>query len=134
MRGAALVEFALAWPVALLVILGSVELAVWGVEAYAARSAALAGARAASVAGVRPTLAVTVALRALNPSLVGATASSWCPGQPTPMPTVWICARDLGATVEVTVGGTAPAPVPLSRGQGLPLHADVILQKETFAP
>jgi hypothetical protein len=127
-----MVEFALAWPLALLVVLGSVELAVWSVEAYAARAAALAGARAGSIAGASPTTAVIVALRALNPSLVGVTAAPWCPGQPPPVPAVWICTKDLGAAVEVVVGGTAPAPVPLSGGSGLPLHADVTLQKEAF--
>ena len=43
-RGTAILEFALAWPVALLLALGCVELAVWGAESYAARSAALATA------------------------------------------------------------------------------------------
>ncbi|MFI5284199.1 MAG: TadE family protein [Candidatus Dormibacterales bacterium] len=131
-RGAALVEFALAWPLALLVVLGSVELAVWGVEAYAARAAALAGARAGSVAGVLPETAVAVARRALNPSLVGASAGAWCPGQPPPAPAVWICAKDLGSAIEVVVGGDAPAPVPLTGGHGLPLGADIVLQKEVF--
>ena len=48
---AALVEFALAWPIALVIVLASVEVAVWAEEAYGARSAALAGARAGSVSG-----------------------------------------------------------------------------------
>jgi len=34
-RGSALIEFALAWPIVLLLVLGSVELAVWASEAAA---------------------------------------------------------------------------------------------------
>ncbi len=80
-RGAAILEFALAWPVTLLLALGCVELAVWGAESFAARSAALAGARAASVAGSSPRVAEVVTLRVLAPSLVGVQAAAWCPGQ-----------------------------------------------------
>jgi hypothetical protein len=131
--GTALIEFALAWPIALLLVLGCVEIAVWSAEAFAARSAALAGARAASVAGAGANIASAVALRALEPSLVGATAAPWCPGQAGNRPEVWVCARDLGSGVEVTIGGTAPALVPLVAGGGLPLHAHVVVQKETFS-
>jgi Flp pilus assembly protein TadG len=130
MKGAAILEFALAWPVALLLVLGSVELAFWGAESFAARSAALAGARAASAAG-SPNVAVAVTLRALAPSLVGVRAAPWCPGQ-TAEPPLWVCAADLGSTVQVDVGGSVPALVPLSPGGGLPLHAHVVLQKEMF--
>jgi len=45
-------EFALAWPVALVLVLGAVETAVWGSELFAARSAALAGARAGARAAL----------------------------------------------------------------------------------
>ncbi|MGA7911442.1 MAG: TadE/TadG family type IV pilus assembly protein [Candidatus Dormiibacterota bacterium] len=131
--GTALVEFALAWPIALLLALGCVEFSVWSAEAFAARSAALAGARAASVAGSGGSIASQVALRALGPSLVGVTASAWCPGQAGMRPEVWVCARDSGETVEVVIGGTAPAIVPLVAGTGLPLHAHVVMRKETFS-
>src|SRR4029077_6633293 len=50
-RGTALMEFALAWPIVLLLVLGAVEMAVWGSESASAREAALAGARAGTVAG-----------------------------------------------------------------------------------
>lgn len=133
MRGAAMVEFALAWPVALLLVLGSVELAVWGAESFAARSAALAGVRAASVAGADPQVAAGVTIRVLAPSLVGVRASAWCPGQAGGPPPLWVCARDLGSAVQVDVGGSVPAILPLARGRGLPLHAHIALQKESFA-
>ncbi|HSP10253.1 MAG TPA: TadE/TadG family type IV pilus assembly protein [Candidatus Dormibacteraeota bacterium] len=131
--GTALVEFALAWPVALLLALGCIEFSVWGAEAQAVRSAALAGARAASVAGGGPSVASRVTLRALEPSLVGVVAAAWCPGQAGTPPEVWVCAKDAGQSIEVTVGGTAPAIVPLVAWSGLPLHADVAMRKETFS-
>jgi len=130
---AALVEFALAWPIALLIVLATVEAAVWSEEAYAARAASLAGARAGTVAGGTVAVAAEVARRTLSSSLVGVEAVSWCPGGPRPAPPVWVCAIDLGTEVEVDVGGTAPALVPLGAGSGIPLHAHVILRKETFA-
>ncbi len=132
MKGAALVEFALAWPVALLLTLGCVELAVWGAESFAARSAALAGARAATVAGSDPRVAATVTVRVLTSSLVGAQAGVWCPAQRGDSPTVWVCATDLGGAVQVEVGGSVPALVPVGPGAGLPLRAHVVLQKEAF--
>jgi hypothetical protein len=133
-RGAAILEFALAWPVALLLALGSVELAVWGAESYAARSAALAGARAASVAGSNPRIAALVTIRALSPSLVGVQAGAWCPGQGGASPPVWVCAVDLGPDLTVEVGGSVPALVPVGLGPGLPLHAHVEMQKVAFTP
>lgn len=133
MHGTALMEFALAWPVALVLVLGAVETAVWGSEVFAARSAALAGARAGAVAGAKPAIAADVATRTLAPSLVGVAASAWCPGDSPQQPAVWICARDLGDAVEVVVGGEVPALVPLVGERGLPLHAHVTVEKEVFA-
>ena len=130
---AALVEFALVWPIALLIVLATVEAAVWSVEAYAARAASLAGARAGTVVGGTSAVAAEVARRTLSSSLVGIDAVAWCPGGPRPSPPVWVCAIDHGSDIEVDVGGTAPALVPLGAG-GIPLHADVILRKETFVP
>ena len=126
-------EFALAWPVALLLVLGSVELAVWGAEAYAVRSAALAGARAASVGGATPDMAARLAQRSLAPSLIGAAAILWCPGAPNQPAGVWICAWDEGPDTEVDIGGSVPALVPMVMSAGLPVHAHVVVQKETFA-
>jgi hypothetical protein len=133
-RGTAILEFALAWPVALLLALGCVELAVWGAESYAARSAAFAGARAASVVGSNPRIAVLVTIRALSPSLVGVQPEPWCPGQRAASPPVWVCVIDLGPDVTVDVGGSVPALVPVGLGPGLPLHAHVEMQKEAFTP
>lgn len=134
MRGAAILEFALAWPVALLLALGCVELAVWGAESFAARSAALAGARAASVAGAGPQIAALVTTNVLSPSLIGVQARTWCPGQRGAPPAVWVCATDHGSVVEIEVGGSVPALVPFGPEQGLPLRAHVAVQKETFTP
>ncbi|HEV2967878.1 MAG TPA: TadE/TadG family type IV pilus assembly protein [Candidatus Dormibacteraeota bacterium] len=131
-RGAAILEFALAWPVALLLALGCVELAIWGAESYAASSAALAGARAGSVTGSSPRIAALVTMRALSPNLVGVQAGAWCPGQAGAAPPVWVCAADLGSAVQVEVGGAVPALVPVGLGRGLPLHAHVEIQKEAF--
>jgi Flp pilus assembly protein TadG len=131
-RGAAILEFALVWPVALLMTLGCVELSVWGAESFAARSAALAGARAASVAGASPQIGEDVTLRVLASSLVGVQAGAWCPGQAGATPPVWVCAAQHGSAVEVDVGGSVPALVPVGLGQGLPLHAHVEIQREAF--
>jgi len=132
LRGTALVEFALAWPIALLLALGTVETAVWASETFAARSAALAGARAAAGAGGTPEVAVEVTRHVLSPSLVGVSASAWCPGESHSSPALWVCARDLGDAIQVEIGGAVPAIVPLVREDGLPLHAQVVVQKETF--
>jgi hypothetical protein len=131
-RGTALIEFALAWPVALFLALGAVETAVWGSEAFAARSAALAGARAAAVVGATPAIAAEVTRRRLSPSLVGVTASAWCPGESPRAPAVWVCAQDLGSAIQVDVGGVAPAIVPLLNLSGMPLSAHVVIHKEVF--
>jgi TadE-like protein len=133
MRGTALMEFALAWPMALLLVLGAVETAVWGSEAFAARSAALAGARAGAVAGAGRAVAVKVTVHTLAPSLVGVTPAAWCPGESQTLPAVWVCARDLGAAIEVDIGGVVPAIVPMIHLGGLPLRARVVVQKEAFA-
>ena len=130
---AALVEFALAWPIALLIVFATVEAAVWATETYAARSASLAGARAGSVAGGTTQVAAQVARQSLDSGLVGAHATVWCPGSLTPAPPVWVCAIDRGASIEVDVGGVAPALLPLLPWRGLPLHAHVVIQKEVFA-
>ncbi len=129
---ASLVEFALAWPIALLIVLATVQAAVWAAEAYGARAASLAGARAGSVSGGTSQVAAQVADQALSSALIGVRAGIWCPGDTSAAPPVWVCAIDRGVAVEVEVTGTAPAVVPLLPAGGLPLHADVVLQKETF--
>ncbi|HEY8812767.1 MAG TPA: TadE/TadG family type IV pilus assembly protein [Candidatus Dormibacteraeota bacterium] len=132
-RGSALLEFAIAWPVALLLVVGSVQLAVWGSEAFAAKQAALAGARAGTSAGGTAALARAAAIASLRPVLVGTTAGAWCPSSAGAPPPVWVCVTWSAATVEVRVGGSAPALLPLLPGSGgLPLGADVALARETF--
>ena len=71
-------------------------------------------------------------MRVLAPSLVGARPAEWCPAQGGAAPPVWVCSADLGSAVEVEVGGSVPAIVSIGMGQGLPLHAHVVIQKETF--
>ena len=132
MKGTALLEFALAWPIVLLLVLGAVELAIWESETAAARDAALAGARAGTAAGAGAAVASGVTLRAFSASLVGTMASAWCPTDGPPAPAVWVCATDTGAAVRVDVGGSVPSLVPLVAGKGLPLRAHVELGKETF--
>jgi hypothetical protein len=131
--GSALLEFAIAWPVALLLVLASVQLAVWGSQAYAVRQAALAGARAGSGAGGSAAIAQAVALASLRPSLVGVAGTPWCAGGGTPPPRLWVCAIFTSSRVEVRIGGSVPALVPLLPGaRGLPVSADVSLAREIF--
>jgi hypothetical protein len=134
-RGAALAEFAITWPLTLLMVLAAVEFSVWSAEAAAARSAALAGARAGTAVGGTPELAQSVTLAALRPSLAGTAPAPWCPGAAAPAPAVWVCAAGgPAAGIDVRVGGTVPALVPLLPGRGgLPLHADVSLPREAFS-
>jgi hypothetical protein len=126
-------EFALAWPIVLLLVLGAVELAVWESESASARDAAIAGARAGTVAAAGVAVADEVTLRAMSSSLVGVSASIWCPPDPAPAPPLWVCAVDLGAALEVDIGGSVPSLVPIVREGGLPLHAHVVLDKEIFS-
>jgi len=132
-RGAALMEFALAWPIVLVLVLGAVELTVWESETDSARDAALAGARAGTVAGAGVDVAVTVTLRAMSASLVGVSASAWCQGAPRAAPALWVCATDLGVALEVDIGGSVPSLVPVVPGRGLPVRAHAVLDKERFA-
>src|SRR5207302_3455964 len=109
-RGTALAEFALAWPILLLAVLGAVQLSIWSGEAFAARSAAVSGARAGAVAGGSAAVAQEVAIAALRPSLAGAAVTAWCPGGQTPPPSgAWVCGTDLGGSVGVRGGGSVPA-------------------------
>lgn len=133
-RGAALVEFALAWPLAIALVMVSVELGVWAAEWSAAHAAAAAGARAASATAASPGTGALVALRSLAPALAGTRAGRWCPGETPDAPQVWVCARDLGGSVQVSIGGTVSALLPVFGGKGLPIRADVTVQKETFTP
>ncbi len=131
-RGAALVEFALAWPVTLLLVLGCVQLALWASETLAARSAAPAGARAATAAGASTTAGTLVAVRVLAAAVPGVSVAAWCPGDSRPRPDVFVCATDHGTSIEVRIDGTAPSLVPIAAASGLHLHADVSLDKEVF--
>jgi len=126
-------EFALAWPIVLLLVLGAVEMTVWETESASARAAALAGARAGTVAGAGVDAAVGVTMRVMSSSLVGVSVSRWCPSDSRPPPDLWVCATDLGAALEVDVGGSVPSLVPLVPGRGLPLRAHADLDKERFS-
>ena len=130
--GTALVEFALAWPIVLLLVLGAVQLAVWESEAAAAHESALAGARAGTAAGAGAEVASEVTLRAISVSLVGVRALPWCPTDARPAPVLWGCATDACSALQVEVGGSVPSLVPIVPGGGLPVRAHVVLGKETF--
>jgi len=136
--GGALAEFALAWPIILLLVLAAIQIAVYGVESYSAREAALAGTRVGAERGGTLLLAQQAALRTLRPALAGAAESAWCPpvaGVGSPPRGVWVCASSSGADVEVRIGGAVPAVVPLPIvAPTLPIAADAQLGREVFAP
>jgi hypothetical protein len=69
----------------------------------------------------------------MSASLVGVSASAWCQGAPRPAPGLWVCATDLGAALEVDIGGSVPSLVPVVPGKGLPIRAHAVLDKERFA-
>jgi hypothetical protein len=126
-------EFALAWPVVLLLVLGAVQVTVWESEAAAARDAALAGARAGTVAGAGMKVAAQVTMRVISASLVGVRAIAWCPSDMGPPPVLWVCATDLGSALQIDIGGVVPMLVPVLPERGLPIRAHVVLDKEGFA-
>lgn len=133
-RGTALMEFALAWPIVLVLVLGAVQISIWESEQAAAHDAALAGARAGTVAGAGVDVAARVAVRAMSTSLVGVGATAWCPRDVRPMPRgIWVCAIDLGSALQVEVGGSAPLLVPVFPSGVLVVRAHIVLTKETFA-
>ena len=124
-------EFALAWPVVVLVTSVAIELCLWAALAAGARTAALSGARAGAIAGGSTSTATSVALASLRPVAFGVQPAAWCPGSPS-MPLVWVCVHDLGTSVEVIVGGQAPGLVPVPVAAGLPVHADVTVNREQY--
>ena len=130
-RGQALVEFAVAWPVTLLLVLVCVQLGVFAAEAQAAREAALVGARSGTALGSGPAASAALAVDALRPWVIGAEVGAWCPGKPD-QPQVWVCGQGTGDWVDVSIGGRVPALVPLLPGGGIPLAADVRLDTERF--
>ena len=144
-RGQALAEVALCLPIVLTLALGSVAVArvadarggLDAATAAAAQAAARAPAPASAAGAAGGVFEASVAAYGLTaPSLAGAPISGWCPppeGGGGPPAGVWVCARDRSGAIEVQVGGTVPALVPLLPGRrGLPLHADVTMPKATF--
>jgi hypothetical protein len=133
-QGSTLLEFALAWPIVVILVLGSVQLGVWAAEAHAVRAAALAGAQSGSTRSGTTEGAAEVALSILRPSLVGAAAARWCPEAAGPPPApVWVCASSSSLEARVRIGGTVPALAPMVFVGGLPVGADVRLQREVFS-
>lgn len=130
LRGSAMLEFALAWPVALMLVLGAAQVALWASESFASRAAALAGARAATVAGASVDVGAKVAVQVLRPAIFGTSIDVSCGGDAGLG--VRVCARELPGRVEVDVDGSVPALVPLIGARGLPVSAHVVLQKEQF--
>ncbi|GAC1658120.1 MAG: hypothetical protein NVS9B1_17370 [Candidatus Dormibacteraceae bacterium] len=130
--GSGLVEFAIAWPLALMLVLAAVQLSVWGAESSAAHQAALAGARVGQAAGAAPDGVARAALAVLNPALVGVRAVAACPSATGAAPPVWVCAVVSPTMVKVAIGGSVPSLVPLLAGGGLPIAADLALPREVF--
>jgi hypothetical protein len=135
-RGSTLFEFALAWPLLMLLVLGSVQVTLWGTEIHNAQAAALAGASLGSASGGSAEAAAEVTVTALRPGLFGARVEPWCPGSggASPAP-VWVCAQDQVGEVQVRVEGQVPSLLPVLPGlRGLPIRADAAIQKERFRP
>lgn len=131
MRGSALVEFALAWPVALLIVLGAVEISLWASESFAARDAALAAARAEAVAGGSPAAASRIAISDLQAGVFGAPVIASC-NRALGGEGIEVCVRDLGPEVDVAIDGSVPSLVPLAAGHALPISAHAVVRKEVY--
>lgn len=89
-RGQALVEFALVFPIIMLIVLGGIEWALWQTAQTTARFAAQSGSLAATVAGAPPGAGYNAAIIALQkgtlnglpPSAITATCSQGPNGHP----------------------------------------------------
>lgn len=132
-RGDALVEFALAWPVAVFLTAGGVQLALWSAELSAAQEASLAGARIGQSPAASAAQVDDAALVVLRPWAVGVRPDRWCPGDPGAQPQLWVCASLTPGLVEVRAGGVLqPLLALLPGGRGLPFEAQVQLPREAF--
>ena len=130
-----MLEFAIAWPVCLLLVAGAIQLSVWSAESQAVRQAALAGARSGTAVGAGADVAAAVTMAALGRSLIGAQPRRWCPVEGGPEPAVWVCTGSTVTFVEVRVGGRVPALLPLlPGGSGLPVAAHAVIAREAFRP
>lgn len=131
-RGDALVEFALAWPVAVLLTAGGVQLALWSAELSAVQEASLAGASIGQSPAASAAQVDDAALAVLRPWAGGVRPVSWCPGDPGVQPQLWVCASLTPAHVEVRAGGELQPLLALLPGRGLPFEAEVQLPREAF--
>lgn len=112
-RGQALVEFALVFPIIMLIVLGGVEWALWQAAQTTARFAAQSGSLAATVAGAPPGAgydATVIALQkgtlnGLSPNAISATCSQGPDGHPCGGPCKTTSPLDQGCSV-------APMPDP----------------------
>jgi TadE-like protein len=156
--GQAMVEFALALPLCLLVLLGSIQLGLYGltrgsVVAAAGRGARVAAGAAATPTGPPATDRVYASIRdQLASGLIGARPAPMAPVEGScpplspswPVGTVYVCAVHSVAdgTVEVAVRGWVHALVPPSFGLGssdwragaLPINEDLVVHTAVFAP
>jgi hypothetical protein len=150
-----MVEFAIALPVALLVLLGGVQLGLYGLTRgtavlAAARGAQVAAGAEASATGPPATDRVYAAIRGqLASGLIGgqpapmAPVRGQCPSlsESWPIGTVFVCAVAAPAdgTVDVAVRGWVHAVVPPSFGPswrtgGLPIDYEEVVHTAVFAP
>ncbi len=155
--GQAMVEFALALPLCLMVLLGCIQLGLYALTRGSAVTAAERGARVAAGAAVSATGAPAVdrvyaAIRSqLAGGLIGGQPAPLAPIQgscPTldrswPAGTIYVCAvASANGTVEVAVRGWVHALVPPSFGLGspdwrtgaLPIDVDEVVHTAVFAP
>lgn len=131
-RGAALVEFAVAWPVAVLLTAGGVQLTLWGAEVSAAHEAALAGARVGQAPGASAAQVKNAAQTVLRSWAGGVAPVAWCPGEEALQPQLWVCPGLTPALSEVRVGGDLTPLLALVPGGRLPFAVDVRLPREAY--
>lgn len=130
-----MLEFAIAWPICLLLVAGAIQLSLWSAESQAVRQAALAGARAGTAFGSGADVAAGVTMAALGRSLIGVQPRRWCPLEGGSQPDVWVCSVSSATFVEVRVGGRVPSLLPLlPGGAGLPVSAHAVIAREAFRP
>ena len=127
-RGSALVEFALVWPVLLLLAFGSLQLSIWASVVEVSRYAAGAGARAGSIAGGGAQVAEAAAFGVLHQVGLGVRVASGCGAAPAGGVTV--CATVVASLVTVRVEGEVPLLLPLPGG-GLPVAIQASAPVET---
>lgn len=126
--GSTLVEFAMAFPVLLLTLVGGTQIMLWSMAEGATHLAAQSGALYAVAAGVTPQQGAQYAALQLRRFSPGATVAVACQ---TSTADLDVCGRSSGGWVTLTVSGRLPS---LFSFAPLPVDATVRLRQETFQP